>query len=59
MGDKNAARAVARKAGVPVTPGSDELSRQERSDQNRKENRLSCNDQSGRWRGRARNAHGT
>ena len=42
MGDKNSARAAARKAGVPVTPGQRRHRRdRSRGDQGREENRLS------------------
>ena len=46
MGDKNSARAAARKAGVPVTPGQRRYRRdRSRGDQDRQENRLSGDDQ--------------
>ena len=59
MGDKNTARATARKAGVPVTPGSDGIVETEQEAMKiAKKNRLSGDDQSGGRRRRQRDAPG-
>ena len=57
MGDKNSARAAARKAGVPVTPGQRWHCRnRSRGDQSREKNWLSGDDQSRLRRRRTRDA---
>jgi acetyl/propionyl-CoA carboxylase alpha subunit len=59
MGDKAVARETARKAGVPITPGSNGVVE---SDQEAlkvaKQDRLSRHDQGGRGRRRTRHAAG-
>ena len=59
LGDKNAARALAREANVPVVPGSDGIiSSEKEALELRPFGRLSGADQGGRRRRRARNARG-